>query len=405
MSQTGFPRTLTLGSRPHRLWQAAGLLLALGVVVLLPVTSEDFRLTQFAQLVPYAVAVLGLNVLTGYSGQVSLGHVAFFGLGAYTSAILVTDHGWPYLATIPVAGAAGLALGIVVGIPALRVRGLYLAVVTLAVGVAFPVMAIQPFAQRLGSGGVAGKPVFIQWQKPGWFNLDVTNAGWKFLVMTAVAAGMFWLATGITRGQLGRALLALRDNETAAATSGAWPAGLKTGAFAVSSAYGAVGGSLYVLFTPIVSPESLGFLITLLFITAMVVGGATTVAGAWIGGAVMVFLPDWAGRLAGELTLFDALSTQPVLFANVIFGVILITVVFLMPQGIAPFFTSLRERWIRFVPPGVPTPHPIEPGDGARTVTEHDPTHPTGDASHDHAPTPDAPGDPRRAAPGGDRLR
>lgn len=346
--------SITQGSRQHRIWQAAGIGLAVAVALLLPVLQEDYRLLQFAQVIPYAVAVLGLNLLTGFSGQVSLGHAAFFGVGAYTSAILVSDHGWPWLATVPPAGLAGLALGMLVGIPALRVRGLYLAVVTLAVGVAFPVMVNQPFAVALGTGGVQGKPVYIEWLKPGWFNLDVTDNGWKFLVMTAVAAVMFWLATGVTRSQLGRSLLALRDNETAAAVSGVWPAGLKTGAFAVSALYGAVGGSLHVLVTPIVSPDSLGFTITLLFITAMVLGGATTVAGAWIGGLAMVFLPYWSARGAGRITLFETLSTQPGLFANVIYGVVLIAAVFGMPQGIAPFMTSLRRRWIRITPPGVP---------------------------------------------------
>jgi branched-chain amino acid transport system permease protein len=361
------PRVIVEGSRRHRAWQGAGLLLAALVVIALPLLLDDFRLGQFALVIAYSVAVLGLNLVSGFTGQVSLGHGAFFGIGAYTTAILFTDHGWPYLATLPVSALLGLVLGFLVGMPALRLHGLYLAVVTLAVGVAFPVLLTQPIANKLGTGGVAGKTVFVNWTKPTWFTLDVSNLGWKYLVMAAVAALLFWLATGVLRSRVGRSLTALRDNETAAAVSGVWPAEVKTVAFAVSAMYGALGGSLYVLTTPVVSPAGIGFAITLLFITAMVLGGATTVSGAWIGGLAMVFLPYYTAQWAGQVGFLASVTDQPGLFSNVIYGLILIVFIYFLPQGLAPFFTKARSRFVAIVPAAAagthaPSPAPVQSG-------------------------------------------
>jgi branched-chain amino acid transport system permease protein len=343
-------RVILEGSRAHRLWQGIGLLIAALVVLALPLLLDDFRLGQFSLVVAYSVAVLGLNLVTGFSGQISLGHGAFFGIGAYATAILVADHGWMWAATVPVAALVGLALGFVVGIPALRLHGLYLAVITLAVGIAFPVVVSQPIGLFLGTGGVAGKPVRITWTKPLWFGLNVSDRGWMFLVMAAVAGLLFWLATGLVRSRVGRSMVALRDNSTAAAISGIWPAEVKTVAFAISAMYGAIGGALYLLTTPIVSPSTVGFTITLLFITAMVLGGAATVSGAWIGGLAMVFLPYYTSQWAGQLPLLRDLTDQPGLFANVIYGLILIVFIYFVPAGLVPLITRVRTRFLVIVP-------------------------------------------------------
>jgi branched-chain amino acid transport system permease protein len=349
------PRVVLEGSWTHRVWQGAGLLLAALVVLALPLLTSDFRLGQFSLVIAYAVAVLGLNLVTGVSGQISLGHGAFFGIGAYTTAILVTDHGWAWAATVPVAAVLGLALGFAVGIPALRLHGLYLAVITLAVGVAFPVVVSQPVGLALGTGGVAGKTVRFAWDKPAWFGLDVSDRGWMFLVMAAVAGVLFWVATGLVRSRTGRSMVALRDNGTAAAISGIWPAEVKTVAFAISAMYGAIGGALYLLTTPIVSPSTVGFTITLLFITAMVLGGAATVSGAWIGGLAMVFLPYYTAEWAGQIPFLRNLTDQPGLFANVIYGVILIVFIYVVPGGLVPLLTRLRTRFLVIVPPEAAT--------------------------------------------------
>jgi branched-chain amino acid transport system permease protein len=344
-------RIVLEGSRAHRLWQGSGVLLAVLLALALPLLAGDFRIGQFSLVIAYAVAVLGLNLVSGFTGQISLGHGAFFGIGAYTTAILVTDHGWAWAATVPVAALLGLALGFAVGIPALRLHGLYLAVITLAVGVAFPVVVSQPVGIALGTGGVAGKTARIGWDKPGWFGLDVSDRGWMFIVMAAIAGVLFWSASGLVRSRVGRAMVALRDNSTAAAIAGVWPAEVKTVSFAVSALYGAIGGSMYLLTTPIVSPATVGFTVTLLFITAMVLGGAATVSGAWIGGLAMVFLPYYTSEWAGQLPVLRDLTDQPGLFANVIYGLILIVFIYFVPQGLVPLLTRLRTRFLVIVPP------------------------------------------------------
>jgi branched-chain amino acid transport system permease protein len=151
------------GSVPHRIWQGTGLAVVVLAVVLFPVFSGDFRVTQLGQAVAYAVALLGLNVVTGMSRQISLGHGAMFGIGAYSTAILVSDHGWSFFAALLMSALIGVVVGLVIGLPALRLKGLYLAIVTIAVGTAFPLLLLQPFARDLGSGGSSGKPMFLPW--------------------------------------------------------------------------------------------------------------------------------------------------------------------------------------------------------------------------------------------------
>lgn len=368
-------------STRHRIWQGVGLLLGVLLPLVCALFMGDYLIGQLSLVAAYAVAVLGLNLVTGFAGQISLGHGAFFGLGAYTTAILFADHEVSRYLCVVAAALLGLLVGFLVGLPALRLKGMYLAVVTLAVGVAFPVLVTQPLGVAVGTGGILGKPAVVRWVKPAWFGFDVSDRGFGFLVVCAIAGVMFWLATGITRSRMGLALLALRENETAAATNGVWPAEVKTVAFAMSAMFGAVGGALYMFTTPIISPEGVGFTITLLLITAMVLGGAATVSGAWLGGLAMVFLPYYTAELAG-LGAFQAISDQPGLFANIIYGLILIVLVFVAPQGLMPLLTRLRERVVRIVPAeaahvdGAAAAHPTALPSEADPLTSH-PTDPS----------------------------
>jgi branched-chain amino acid transport system permease protein len=344
------PRLIIEGSRAHRAWQGIGLLVGVLAFLAVPLRFGDFWVGQFSLVIAYAVAVLGLNLVSGFAGQLSLGHGAFFGLGAYTTAILVSRHGWAWAATVPVAALLGLLLGFAVGVPALRLNGLYLAIVTLTVGVALPALASQPVGQSLGTGGVSGVVVRMRWTKPSWFGLNVSDRGWLFILMAVVAGVLFWLATGLVRSRMGRAMVGMRDNGTAAAIAGVWPAEIKTVSFAISAMYGAIGGSLYLLATPIITPATIGFSITLLFITAMVLGGAATVSGAWVGGLAMVFLPYYTSQWAGDIGFLRSLTDQPGLFANVIYGLVLIVFIFFVPGGLVPLFTRLRTRFVLIVP-------------------------------------------------------
>ena len=223
------------------------------LAVALPFFFSPYRVSQFTLVLAYAVAALGLNLLLGYSGQISLGHGAFFALGAYTTAILVAKSGWPHLATIPVAAAICFAAGFAVGIPALRLHGLYLALVTLGLAVATPQLIKRFDGLTGGTQGLSAPPPAA----PGWASF-LADDQWLYLLNLAIAVPMFVLAAGIVRGRVGRALVAVRDNQIAAKTFGVDLAAYKTRAFAISAAYAGVGGSMFAMAIGFVAPESFG---------------------------------------------------------------------------------------------------------------------------------------------------
>lgn len=363
------PVEIERGSPEHRVLQALFYGGLVGVVILLAVTQPDFHLTYLIQVAAFAVTILGLNLVTGFSGQISLGHSAFFGIGGYATAILVTDHGWPFLATFPVAALLGLAFGFLVGLPALRISGLYLALVTLAIAAVFPVL-VKLDALSETTGGSNGKGVEFDWKKPGWFGLDVSAKGWRFLVAATIAGVLFLLASNIVRSRVGRALQALRDNPTGAASSGVNLAAWKTGAFAVSAAYAAIGGSMIALAGGGVSPDTLGFLLAIQLISGLVLGGAATISGAVIGGLAVVYLPYYSSRWTAERSFWFFDPSDSGLLANVLYGVLLIAVVFVMPGGVVSFGRMLRGRLVRFVP-RLPTVSsaPLPGTDDMRTPT------------------------------------
>ena len=349
------PLDIARHSRAHRVWQLVGYGLIVAATLFVATSQPSYQLLNFSKVVAYAVAILGINIVTGYSGQISLGHSAFFGIGAYTTAYLVADKGWPFLATIPIAALLGLVIGFLVGLPALRIQGLYLALVTLAIAAVFPVIVKMDALSSI-TGGSNGKPVSIDWQKPGWFSLDISNEAWEFLVVAAIGAVMFLLASNMIRSRVGRAIVALRDNPIGAVTSGISLSQWKTGAFAVSAAYGAVAGALFTMVIPIVSPESVGFALAFQLITGLVLGGLATISGSFVGGLTMVFLPYYSASWAGNKSFlfFDPVDSG--LLANVLYGALLIAAMFVMPGGIISFVRNLRSRLVRITPQAPTTP-------------------------------------------------
>jgi branched-chain amino acid transport system permease protein len=191
----------------HRVWQVVGYGLVFLAFLYVVYVAPNYMVTKFAIGVTYALAILGLNMVTGYSGQVSLGHSAFFGVGAYTTAILMVDHNWSFWATLPVSAALGILVGYAVGIPALRVRGLYLSLITLALAIVFPVIA-KEFDGL--TGGANGKVISGRWNPPGWIPGNITDSDWKFITVSFVAAIGFLLCSNLVRSRVGRGLIALR---------------------------------------------------------------------------------------------------------------------------------------------------------------------------------------------------
>ena len=244
-------------------------LIVFAAALAFPFAASGYHLYQGAQVLILAIALLGLNLLTGFNGQISLGHGAFFAIGGYGAAILTAKLGLPSWVAIPVASLVCFAAGFLFGFPALRFGGLYLALATFALAVATPqILSYTGFdAWTGGSQGVS----LAKLHAP--FALPLTDDQWFYLVCLVCAAALYWAARNLVRGRIGRALIALRDQPIAAETMGVNAALYKTTCFGVSALYAGVAGGLSAFAVGFVSPESFGLSLSLSFLVGIVVGG------------------------------------------------------------------------------------------------------------------------------------
>jgi branched-chain amino acid transport system permease protein len=293
---------------------------------------------------------MGLNLLTGFTGQVSIGHGAFFGVGAFTTAILMVDHGWTFEATIPVAAVLSGLVGMLVGFPALRVRGLYLALVTLALAVLFPRLASKYVE---GAGGIA----LLRPRRSEFASLidGLDDDQWAYFVCLVIAVVLFVLAWNLVRGRMGRAMVAVRDQEIAATTVGVNLAGTKVGTFALSAAYAGVAGSLSVMIDRIADATNpiLYLQRSIEFLVAMVIGGAATILGPAVG----AFLLVWLRRNTEDLV------EGKEILAPAIFGAALIAIVYVLPEGVVGGVRRLLARLGRRSSRAVARPAPASASD------------------------------------------
>jgi branched-chain amino acid transport system permease protein len=304
------------------------------VVAVLPAFLSDFRAQQFAYVAIYLCALLGLNVLTGYTGQISLGHGAFMAIGGYTTAILMADHGVKDVLTIPIAALVAGAAGFLFGLPALRLSGLYLALATFATAVSMPAV-LKKFEGFTGGGSglnlfgtseltASLTPVSILGQ-------DLNFNNWLYYLCWTVALVMYVLAWVLLRGRTGRAFRAVRDSETAAQSFGVSLARYKTLAFAVSAAYAGVAGSLFAIATTYVNPDTFPITLSIFLLVGVVVSGLGSLAGLIAGAIFIQFLPLWAQEVSKS-------PGAP----GVVYGVALIATMFLLPAGVAGLLGRLR---------------------------------------------------------------
>ena len=298
-------------------------LVCTAVLILLPFVYPPFRVFQFSLAIVLALAALGLNLLTGYTGQISLGHSAFFAVGAYTAAIVVTSNSVGYLLALPIAAAVCFAVGAVVGLPALRLSGGYLGLVTLALAVVTPPL-IKRFSVTGGSNGIVIKSI----KAPTWTGLGGDQ--WLYFVSLTVTAACFLLARNLTTGRIGRAMMAVKDNETAATVIGIELARIKVLTFAISAMLAGIAGVLYAFTVSFVSPESFDLLLAISFLAAIVVGGLGTIAGAVFGGIFIAYVPIFSSNINPAL-------------GGVIYGAALLLFMFVLPGGIASLPSRARE--------------------------------------------------------------
>jgi branched-chain amino acid transport system permease protein len=331
------PFVVTRNSRPHLAFIAVGAVVVIGVVAWAS-TFGQFNQGQLTRVMIYAIAIAGLNIATGYTGLVSVGHSAFFGLGAYTTGVLVVKYEWQAEYTIPVAFACCFLVGLIVGLPALRIRGLYLAMVTLAFGVAFPeVIARLEFL----TGGPEGLTIRRRMlQPPTWSGFTLSQKGqWLFWLSVGVLLIVMWIVHNVVRSRYGLALQAARDNEIAAAASGINLAAVKTGAFGLSGALTGVGGSLFAIYLgSLVANDSFTLLNAIALLTGLVIGGEATRFGPIIGAFAVVYIPYYTSDLGQGQS------------AAVLFGAALIVLVFLAPEGLTGGLFRLVRRVLVVVP-------------------------------------------------------
>jgi branched-chain amino acid transport system permease protein len=304
------------------------------VVAVLPSYVSEFRAQQFAYVAIYLIAIIGLNVLTGYTGQISLGHGAFMAVGGYTTAILIVDHGVKDIWTIPLAGLVAGVAGFLFGIPALRLSGLYLALATFAIAVSMPAV-IKRFEGFTGGGtglNLFGLPELTASLTPVTvFGRELSFNDWLYYLSWSIALLGYVVAWLLLRGRAGLALRAVRDSETAAQSSGVSLARYKTLAFGVSAAYAGVAGSLFAIATTYVNPDTFPIALSILLLVGVVVGGLGSLVGLIAGAVFIQFLPIWSQEV----------SKSPGAPA-VVSGALLIALMFVLPMGVAGVVDRLR---------------------------------------------------------------
>ena len=297
------------------------------IAIALTFVLKGYQLFQGAMVLSYAIALVGLNMLTGYNGQISLGHGAFFALGAYAAGMLVEHVGMPYWLTIPCAGLICLVVGYLFGRPALKLEGLYLALATFALGVAMPQLlkykALEPW-----TGGVQG---IILMKPDAPFGLKLTPDQWVYVFALTVAVIMFWLAHNMINSSTGRALRAIRDHGMAAEAMGVDNRHYKSMAFGVSAAFTGVGGALSAIAVQYVSPDSFNLFLSISLLVGIVVGGIGTLWGALFGAVFIMFVPSLAESISKAAPW-------------AIYGVVLIVLMFIMPGGVVGLFNKLTGR-------------------------------------------------------------
>ena len=301
-------------------------------VVVAPFLFTHYRTYQLAFVGIYLCALVGLNILTGLTGQISLGHGAFMGVGAYTTTILVVDHGWRNLWTIPLAGLCAGLVGLAFGIPATRFAGPYLALATFAVPLSF-IGLVKRFPHF--TGGSIGRSLPLLKSELG---LHTNPSLWLYILSWTVALSMFVVAWVITRGRFGRTLRAVRDSEIAATANGVSTAATKTLAFGLSAFYCGVAGSLYAIGIAYVNPDTFPIDLSILLLTGVVIGGAGSLGGMVFGALFVEFIRiSWGPALVHTFSRVTTVhvDTHAPGSPLVIYGILLLLVLYAAPAGAA----------------------------------------------------------------------
>ncbi|MDA3038825.1 MAG: branched-chain amino acid ABC transporter permease [Actinomycetota bacterium] len=350
--------TFAQGGKQHRTYLLIAWGLFLLFVLVLPHLLGDryYLVSRLNRALFMAVAILGMNLVIGYSGLIALGHSAFIGIGAFTTASLVQDEGWDYWMTIPVSMLLTFFVGVLLGIPALRIKGLYLALVTVAFASVFPSLAkMHLWGIDKRTGGVNGKKIDERVAAPEWLqgiigigNTPDEQAVYRYYII-AILSGLAWLLTrNLIKSRSGRAIIAIRDNETGAAVSGINLPLYKVLTFGVSASLGGLAGVMWSMDRAFAAEQDFTFVLAIDLLVGLVIGGVATLQGGLIGALVVVFVRELTKGLQIPLGFTTIDGAGPL--SQAIFGVILILVTFFAPGGLASLTRKIKAKVIQVVP-------------------------------------------------------
>jgi branched-chain amino acid transport system permease protein len=376
------PIRINQGSPAHWALRSVGAL-AIAYVALSPF-FRTLKANEYGELADIAIlglAALSLNLLIGFTGQISIGHSAFFGLGGYTTAILMSTHGWSAGWTFAVAAGLCFVVGVLVGIPALRLTGVYLSLVTLALAQLFPALVRKFDDLTGGSRGISN----LRYDPPSWTGLDARNrtdrTEWLYALALVMLIIGYIVARNLVKSRIGRAMVAVRDNTTAAAVMGVHVAVVKTVVFGISAALAGLAGSVFVLRQTQANPDNLNYTIlgAIIFLVIMVIGGTASLMGPIVGAFVYYRVDEFTRDLPAKDYLpgfvHDFLNGRANL-ATIVFATLLILLMFVAPFGLVGLAKRLGRRVVLVVPrppAGVDTEAAtpvIEPGDLPSTPLE-----------------------------------
>ncbi|MEM7324253.1 MAG: branched-chain amino acid ABC transporter permease [Actinomycetota bacterium] len=359
-----FPITVKEGGSQHKLHQMIAWGVLAVILVVLPFIIPEFQVSRVNRVMFLAIAILGLNLVLGYGGLLALGHSAFIGLGAFITTWLVQDMNWDYWMTIPVSMFACFIFGGLLALPAIRIRGLYLALITIALATVFPSLAkIEAFGIADATGGANGREIDEKVLPPGWaesigFSIDEPSRYRYFLILLATIIA-FWAVSNLLKSRAGRAIVAIRDNETGAAVSGVDLVRWKLLNFAISASLGGLAGVLWAMDRAFVAEQGFGFLLAVELLVGLVIGGVATVPGAVVGAFVVVFVREFTKGLQIPLGFTTIDGEGPL--SQAIYGGILVIVTFFAPGGLIWMFRLLRSKVYRVIPQPPELSEPVTP--------------------------------------------
>lgn len=307
-----------------RTWSVLRIVVPIVLLGLVPLVADEFQLTIAVFIGINVIMVFGMSLLMGYAGQISLGHAGLYGLGAYTTAILTTRFQLSPFITIVIGAIVAGLVAYLIGLPALRLRGHYLAMATLGAGIIIQVLFVELQPITMGPGGITGIPPLMIG------NINLSETARYFYVIYVIVLAVLWISLSITRSQKGRALRALHENETAAASVGVNVEKHKLFIFAFSGVLAGIAGALYAHYALYVSPDTFGLNLSILVVIMVVIGGTESLSAAVLGAVLLTVISEYFREYQDYSLLF--------------FGLSLVLIMIFAPRGLFVELANLAKK-------------------------------------------------------------